>query len=131
MTPHWTTVIAGWFRDCNTARPRSALGYLTPAVFAATVRRQQPAPGVNRCRLLPADPARACLTPRFQSPPDERRWQVSRGVLPNEAAIRGLVGAIPIEQDDASAVRRARSMTLKSVASASDDANVSLTHVAD
>jgi hypothetical protein len=49
--------------------------------------------------------------------------------LPNEAAIRRLVGAILLEQNDEWAVQRARYMTLESVASVSDDASVSIAHV--
>jgi putative transposase len=37
-------VIAGWVHDFNTARPHSALGYLTPAAFAETLRPQRASP---------------------------------------------------------------------------------------
>ena len=58
----------------------------------------------------------------------KRRTEVV-GIFPNEASIRRLVGAILLEQNDEWAVQRARYMTLESVASVSDDAIVSLTHV--
>lgn len=51
------------------------------------------------------------------------------GIFPNEAAIRRLVGAILLEQNDEWAVQRARYMTLESVASVSDDPIVSIAHV--
>ena len=37
---HARTVIAAWRRDYNQVRPHSALGNLTPAAFAATIRDQ-------------------------------------------------------------------------------------------
>ncbi len=58
----------------------------------------------------------------------KRRTEVV-GIFPNEAAIRRLVGAILLEQNNEWAVQRARYMTLESVASVSDDQVVSLAHV--
>ena len=37
---HAKAVISAWRRDYNQVRPHSALGNLTPAAFAATVREQ-------------------------------------------------------------------------------------------
>lgn len=43
------------------------------------------------------------------------------GILPNEAAITGLVGAILLEQNDEWAVQRTRCMTLENIAPFGDD----------
>jgi putative transposase len=48
------------------------------------------------------------------------------GIFPNEDAIVRLVGAILLEQNDEWAVQRARYMTLETIATMSDDANVGL-----
>jgi putative transposase len=47
-------VIAGWVTDFNTARPHSAIGCMTPAAYAATLKSQRaPAPSdleaLRRC----------------------------------------------------------------------------------
>ena len=52
------------------------------------------------------------------------------GIFPNEAAIRRLVGAILLEQNDEWAVQRGRYMTLETMAGLSDDAIVKLPAVA-
>ena len=52
------------------------------------------------------------------------------GIFPNEAAITRLVGALLLEQNDEWAVRRARYMTLETIAPLSDDPIVSLPAVA-
>jgi transposase-like protein len=52
------------------------------------------------------------------------------GIFPNEAAIRRLVGAILLEQNDEWAVQRGRYMTLETMASLSDDPIVKLPAVA-
>ena len=49
---------------------------------------------------------------------------------PNEDAIVRLIGAILLEQNDEWTVRRARYMTLETIARLSDDPNVSLTAIA-
>jgi len=48
------------------------------------------------------------------------------GILPNEAAITRLVGAILLEQSDEWALQRARYMTLETIAPIADDPDVSL-----
>ena len=34
-------VVAGWVEDFNTARPHSAIGYMTPAAYAASLKPQR------------------------------------------------------------------------------------------
>src|ERR1700752_792607 len=48
------------------------------------------------------------------------------GIFPNEEAIYRLVGAISLEQNDEWSVQRARYMTLETIATLSDDPDVSL-----
>ena len=48
------------------------------------------------------------------------------GIFPNEAAIRRLIGAILLEQNDEWAVQRARYMTLETMAPLSDDLHLAL-----
>jgi putative transposase len=48
------------------------------------------------------------------------------GIFPNEAAIRRLVGAILLEQNDEWAVQRARYLTLETMTPMSNDLVVSL-----
>jgi putative transposase len=52
------------------------------------------------------------------------------GIFPNEAAVRRVVGAILLEQNDGWAVQRSRHMTLETVAPLSDDPVVGLPVVA-
>jgi len=52
------------------------------------------------------------------------------GIFPNEAAVTRLIGAVLLEQNDEWAVQRARSMTLETIASFSDDPSVSLPRLA-
>src|SRR5450432_3361142 len=59
----------------------------------------------------------------------KRRTEVI-GIFPNEAAIRRLVGAILLEQNDEWAVQRARYMTLETIAPISDNPIVGLPAVA-
>ena len=47
------------------------------------------------------------------------------GILPNDAAITRLIGALLFEQNDEWAVQRARYMTLESMAPLSDDPRIS------
>jgi len=59
----------------------------------------------------------------------KRRTDVA-GIFPNEAAIVRLVGALLLEQSDERAARRARCMTLETIASLSEDTTASLPMVA-
>ena len=59
----------------------------------------------------------------------KRRTEVV-GIVPNEAAITRLVGAILLEQNDEWSVQRARYMTLETMTGLSDDPLVSLSAVA-
>jgi len=52
------------------------------------------------------------------------------GIFPNEDAITRLVGAILLEQNDESAVQRARYMTLETIAPLSEDPILTLPAVA-
>jgi transposase InsO family protein len=38
---HARAIVAGWVHDFNTARPHSAIGYMTPAAYAATLKPQR------------------------------------------------------------------------------------------
>ena len=38
---HVRAVVGGWVQDFNTARPHSAIGYMTPAAYAATLKPQR------------------------------------------------------------------------------------------
>jgi putative transposase len=42
-TNHARAVIAGWVDDYDTARPHSAIGYMTPAAYAASLKPQRAA----------------------------------------------------------------------------------------
>lgn len=46
---HARAVVAGWVEDFNTARPHSAIGYMTPAAYAATLGPQR-APALRATR---------------------------------------------------------------------------------
>jgi putative transposase len=55
----------------------------------------------------------------------QRRSEVV-GIFPNEAAVSRVIGALLLEQNDESAVQRARYMSLETIATLSDDPIVSL-----
>jgi putative transposase len=38
---HARAIVAGWVHDFNTARPHSAIGYMTPAAYAASLKPQR------------------------------------------------------------------------------------------
>ncbi len=59
----------------------------------------------------------------------ERRSEVV-GIFPNEAAIKRLVGALLLEQNDERAVQRCRYMTLATISEVSDDTPPMLAAVA-
>jgi transposase-like protein len=59
----------------------------------------------------------------------KRRTEVV-GIFPNEDAIIRLIGAILLEQNDEWAVKRARYMTLETIAPLSDDPTVSFPAIA-
>ncbi|BGE85203.1 hypothetical protein Ms3S1_16390 [Methylosinus sp. 3S-1] len=59
----------------------------------------------------------------------KRRTEVV-GIFPDEKAIKRLVGAILLEQNDEWAVQRGRYMTLETIAALSDDPIVKLPAVA-
>jgi putative transposase len=59
----------------------------------------------------------------------KRRTEVV-GIIPNEAAVTRLVGAILLEQNDEWAVQRARYITLESMAPVGDDPLVGLPDLA-
>jgi len=62
--------------------------------------------------------------PQSTSRNEIRRCTYVVRIFPNEAAIARLVGAIPHERNDEWAVRRARYMTLETMAGLSDDPNI-------
>ncbi len=52
------------------------------------------------------------------------------GIFPNEEAVRRLIGAILLEQNDEWSVQRSRYMTLETIAPLSDDTTVSMPSLA-
>lgn len=66
---HPRAVIGRSVHDCNAARPHSTLRHLTRSAFAVTLLPQRASTPLD---LKITAPARAILTPLFQSPPDAR-----------------------------------------------------------
>ena len=65
---HARAVIAGWTADYNTARPHSAIRYMTPAAYAATLNPQR-APALRHPESsapMPVATVALTLNPRFQ-----------------------------------------------------------------
>ena len=75
---HARAVVAGWVEDFNTARPHSAIGYMTPAAYAATLKPQR-APALRHLKSS-APPPVATAAPRRNSQPtnSSRRWMSDR-----------------------------------------------------
>jgi hypothetical protein len=63
---HVRAVIAGWVEDFNTARPHSAIGYMTPAAYAALNPQRASAP--SHIESSPPMPV-ATVAPRRNSQP--------------------------------------------------------------
>jgi transposase-like protein len=123
-----TRVLCATWRRCRVHFMRNALahagksGRRVVSAFMATAFAQNDAEAARQQWRRVADQLSPKL-PKLAVPMD------GEGHHPNEAAIRRLVGAILLEQNDEWAVQRARYMTLESVASVSDDPIVSLAHV--
>jgi len=64
---HARAIVAGWVEDFNTARPHSAIGYMTPAAYAATLKPQR-APALRHLESS-APPPVATVAPRRNSQP--------------------------------------------------------------
>jgi putative transposase len=64
---HARAVVAGWVEDFNTARPHSAIGYMTPTAYAATLKPQR-APALRHLESS-APPPVATVAPRRNSQP--------------------------------------------------------------
>ena len=64
---HARAVVAGRVEDFNTARPHSAIGYMTPAAYAATLKPQR-APALRHLKSS-APPPVATVAPRRNSQP--------------------------------------------------------------
>jgi len=66
--------IAAWVEDYNQPRPHSALGYETPAAFAAELHKQWPAPLRRTGSATPAIASpRSCATKLLSSNPSWRK----------------------------------------------------------
>ncbi|PJN93320.1 hypothetical protein CNY89_21735, partial [Amaricoccus sp. HAR-UPW-R2A-40] len=76
---HARAVVAGWVEDFNTARPHSAIGYMTPAAYAATLKPQR-APALRH--LESSATAARCYRrakAQFSTRDSSRRWMSDWG----------------------------------------------------
>ena len=64
---HARAVLAGWVHDFNTARPRSAIGYMTPAAYAATLKPQR-APALRQSESFTPTPVATVALSRNSQP---------------------------------------------------------------
>ena len=64
---HARAVIRGWVDDVNTARPHSAIGYKTPAAYAAFLTRQWASALLDTAAFAPMPIAHAALTGKPQT----------------------------------------------------------------
>ena len=81
-----------------------------------------------------AFPAAHRAKPHSTNPSERLNGEIKRrtavvGIFPNMAAVVRLVGALLLEQSDAWATQRSRSMTLETVAAVSDRGTVRLSAV--
>ena len=64
---HARAVVAGWVEDFNTARPHSAIGYMTPAVYAEILNPQQ-APALRHLESSASMPVATVALTRNSQP---------------------------------------------------------------
>jgi putative transposase len=110
---------AQWRRVADQIRPKVAKLAALMDEAEADVLAYMTFPAQHRAKLHSTNPLERLIGEI------KRRTEVV-GIFPNEDAITRLVGAILLEQNDEWAVRRARYMTLETIAPFSDDPLVSL-----
>ena len=64
---HARAIVAGWVEDYNTARPHSAIGYMTPAAYAATLKPQR-APALRHLKSSAPTPVATVALTRNSQP---------------------------------------------------------------
>jgi len=114
---------AQWRQVADQLRPKTAKLAAMMDDMEADVLAYMGFPQAHRAKLASSNPIER-LNGEIK-----RRTDVV-GIFPNEAAIRRLVGAILLEQNDEWAVQRGRYMTLETMAGLSDDPIVKLPAVA-
>ncbi len=114
---------AQWRQVADQLRPKAAKLAAMMDDMEADVLAYMGFPQAHRAKLASSNPIER-LNGEIK-----RRTDVV-GIFPNEAAIRRLVGAILLEQNDEWAVQRGRYMTLETMAGLSDDPIVKLPAVA-